>query len=143
MYYFPKLIFHKVFSPREIVHNMYHCQEGSCLHNSLRPSVLLSLPLSILVYNFSSNSIIAFYLFFSYLFYLSCLHTRRFIYYRKSVLHLRKRMFHVRLSRCSTYLRQYSVHPVCISYCVSVCFPVCLPLSIAVIWAVCLCLVSV
>ena len=28
-----------------------------------------------------------------------------FIYYRKSVLHLLKRMFHVRISRCSTDLR--------------------------------------
>mgnify|MGYP007048726487 CR=1 FL=1 len=38
--------------------------------------------------------------------------TRRFIHYRKSVQHLRKRMFHVRLSRCSTGLRWYSFHPV-------------------------------
>ena len=29
----------------------------------------------------------------------------RFIYYRKSVLNLRKRIFHVHLSRCSTDLR--------------------------------------
>ena len=38
--------------------------------------------------------------------------TRRFMYYRKSVLHLRKHVFHARLSKCSTDLRQYSVHPV-------------------------------
>ena len=43
---------------------------------------------------------------------MSC--TRRFIYYRKSVLHLLKRMFHIRLSRCSTLCAklwgpQYSV----------------------------------
>ena len=31
--------------------------------------------------------------------------TQPFIYYRKSILHLLKRMFHVRLSRCSTDLR--------------------------------------
>ena len=29
---------------------------------------------------------------------------RRFLYYLKSVLHLRKRMFHFRLSRCSTVI---------------------------------------
>ena len=39
-------------------------------------------------------------------------YTERFIYYRKSVPHLLKRMFHVRLSRCSTDLRLYTVHPV-------------------------------
>ena len=39
-------------------------------------------------------------------------HTERSIYYRKSVLFLGRRMFHVRLSRCSTELRYYSVHPV-------------------------------
>ena len=34
-----------------------------------------------------------------------CQITGRFIYYRRAVLHLRMRMFHVRLSRCSTSLR--------------------------------------
>ena len=38
--------------------------------------------------------------------------TERFIYYRKSVLHLLKRMFHAHLSRCSTDLRLYTVNPV-------------------------------
>ena len=33
--------------------------------------------------------------------------TERFIYYRKSVLHLLKQMFHVHLSRCITDLRYY------------------------------------
>ena len=33
------------------------------------------------------------------------LSTERLIYYRKSALHLRTHMFHVRLSKCSTDLR--------------------------------------
>ena len=38
--------------------------------------------------------------------------TERFTYYRKSVMHLLKHMFHVHLSRCSTYFRKYTIHPV-------------------------------
>ena len=36
--------------------------------------------------------------------------TACFIYYHKSVLHLRKRMFHVRVCRCSTDLRKILGH---------------------------------
>ena len=39
-------------------------------------------------------------------------YTERFIYYHKSVLHLRKLMIHACLSGCSTDMRYYSVHPV-------------------------------
>ena len=38
--------------------------------------------------------------------------TERSMYYRKSVLHLLKHIFHIRLRRCSRDLRQYTVHPV-------------------------------
>ena len=47
----------------------------------------------------------------------------RFTYYRKSVLHLLKRMLHVPLSRCSTdlqYILGHSVYPLWLSrYCMS------------------------
>ena len=39
-------------------------------------------------------------------------HAERFIYNRKSVLYLLKRMFHARLSSCSTDLRQILGHSV-------------------------------
>ena len=45
-------------------------------------------------------------------------YTGRFIYYRKSV--LRKRMCHVRSSRCSTELRLCSGHPVQLKWIVDV-----------------------
>ena len=38
--------------------------------------------------------------------------TERFIYYRESVLHLLTRMFHLRLSRCSTDLLYILGHSV-------------------------------
>ena len=47
--------------------------------------------------------------------------TECFIFYRKSVLHLLMHMFHVHLSRYSTDLRKYTVHPVYLCA-----YPVCL-----------------
>ena len=38
--------------------------------------------------------------------------TECFICHSKSVMHLLKHMFHVYLSRCSTYFRKYTIHPV-------------------------------